>query len=603
MFKQRKAMNCREIYIAAAMSLAGLSPVCGQDSRTGSENSGRDFWRPRNRTQETKQVAGEAERGWNEAAFSSASPSEIKWKPADQLPASPWEQTRTSNPPSSATNQLNTSSSSHFQAGSTKPKSLPHPSNLILQPSSNRRASADMPNHNPAARNPEQAAISNRPEHPFIPVTHATEIENRASCQVAMPQHSPSPASNLPSHHRLQTPMGLEDFQTQAEYLANSPSTVAGVVAGSGTNSEAGLYIEERPIQTFVPEQPAYQAILVSNPINESVAQAETDRRNLAGRVSADILRDEQVEVVQSPRPLEAPAGWKSIEEDLRTRLDRCDELLRRNAILSARDEVLAGLRTLIRAIDLRAGAWLGEPALDQALTALEEEAAFHDSIKYPTRGVSTADIVSRHTTPILKNTDLIQVAPELASQHYRNFARQQLIGAAQSHPWAADLFYALGRTYDRSADTIPDESYRWRNQAIVCYEAALNISPSHAGGSTQLGYALLKLDRVDEAHTALNHSIQAKPSADAWRNLAEVYRRRGQSSQADFATNQVAAIESAQPNAQIPEVINLDPKAFAGISPNQFVGQASATKLVSPIAPSDPPATTKASWFGKLWR
>ncbi len=394
---------------------------------------------------------------------------------------------------------------------------------------------------------------------------------------------------------------------TQAEYVSNAPSSVVGVVVGNGMESNFAPSIEERPLETFLPEQPAYEAMLVSGPMLVSPSKNESEameaRKKLAGRVSANILHDDHHAIVEAPRAIEAPAGWKSIEEDLRVRLNRCDELLRRNAILSARDEVLAGLRTLIRAIDLRTGVWAGEPSLDRALTAFEEDADFHDSIKNPTRGASTADIVNRHTTPVLKNTDLNNVSPELASQHYRNFARQQLNLAGQQHPWAADLFYALGRTFERNADACSDENSRWRNQAIVCYEAALTITPTHAGGSNQLGYALLKLDRIDEAQAALNHSIQAKPTADAWRNIAEVYRRRGQSSQAEYAVNQVASLETVNPAARVPEVIQIDAQAFAGISPNQFVGHASANQVVSPAAQTAPPATTKAGWFGKLWR
>ncbi len=611
MLDQGKANSFRKLSLAAALSLVGFSPVCGQNSRFNAEDSGRDLWRPRNRAHESRPLPGEADRGWDEAALSSALPSEVKWKPADQLPASPWEQKPKSNPQTSTGNHQSYPNGTGSQSRNVTAKSIAYPNNLIRQPSSSLRSATEMPNYQPTARNPEQRSTPNGQGNHFVPVTHSTELNNETSSLATHRQ----PSSGIPSYQPMQAPMGREVHNADAEYLANSPSTVAGVVAGNGVSSDADLYIEERhseerPIQTFVPEQPAYQTILVSAPINPSATKAEEEARNaiearkkLAGRVSADILRDEQSEMVQSPRPLEAPAGWKSIEEDLRMRLNRCDELLRRNAILSARDEVLAGLRTLIRAIDLRSGVWVGEPALDQALTAFEEESDFHNSIKHPMRGVSTADIVSRHTTPVLKNTDLNHVSPELASQHYRNFARQQLFDAAQRHPWAADLFYALGRTYDRSADMAPDESYRWRNQAVVCYEAALNITPSHAGGATQLGYALLKLDRIDEAHAALNHSIQAKPTADAWRNLAEVYRRRGQPSQADYATNQVATFEAAQPAANVPEVINLDPKAFASISPNHFVGQASATQVVASPAPSEPPATTKASWFGKLWR
>jgi tetratricopeptide (TPR) repeat protein len=330
-----------------------------------------------------------------------------------------------------------------------------------------------------------------------------------------------------------------------------------------------------------------------------SAMEADQYRKRFAGRVSTELLRDSRAPLAAPPPPVENPAGWKNIEEELRLRLTRCDEFLRRNAVLSARDEALAGLRLLIRNVDLRTGTSTGEPSLDRALRAFEEESDFHESIRNPAHGASTKAIVARHTTPILKQVDLETVSPELAAQHYRNFARFELYQATQNHPWAADLLYAFGKTIERRSATQGDDAGQWRNQAVVCYEVALTIAPNHPGSANQLGHVLLKLDRVDEAYAALYQSIQSRPSPEAWQSIAEIYRRRGYAAQADEAVRQATAIRSSTSN--VPEVISLDPQTFIGISPNHFVGPTTAVAAGPVASPST--SAEKKSWFGKWWR
>ncbi|MFN9913138.1 MAG: hypothetical protein ACK53L_11165, partial [Pirellulaceae bacterium] len=124
-------------------------------------------------------------------------------------------------------------------------------------------------------------------------------------------------------------------------------------------------------------------------------------------QVSRELLADSLRPLADAPTAVEPPTGWKNIESELRQRLARSRELLRRQAILSAREEVLAGLRGLTRAIDLRTSAYSSEPALNRALMALDEELDFHQSLRQPTHSISTRQIVARHETPALKGVEL----------------------------------------------------------------------------------------------------------------------------------------------------------------------------------------------------
>ena len=173
--------------------------------------------------------------------------------------------------------------------------------------------------------------------------------------------------------------------------------------------------------------------------------------------------------------------------------------------------------------------------------------------------------------------------------------------------PWAADLLYAFGKTYDRRAESANEEGFMFRNQAATCYSSALDVSPIHADGANQLGYTLMKLDRLDEAQSILSQATQTHPSVDAWKNLAELYRRRGQLDQAAIAIEQATAIGKPTTPTGIPEVFQVDPQTFVGLSPNQFMTHPAGNSSQAPqvIAPTPPaPASAKsASWFSRLVR
>ncbi len=387
------------------------------------------------------------------------------------------------------------------------------------------------------------------------------------------------------------------------DYLSSSPSSVVGVVAVPASPVRYAPELDDRPMNTFVPLYEATNSRVVAASMAEN--EASMTKMRLASQVSRELLSESRQPLGMAPLPVEPPTGWKNIEQELRDHLAKCDELLRRNAVLSAREEVLTGLRVLLRALDLRSGNWTSEPALDQALAAFAEESDFHQSLRNPTHAQSTSRIVAGHSTHALQQVDLGNVSPELAAQHYRAYARQQLAAAAQGHPWAADLLYALGKTYERRADSATEEGFMLRNQAVACYAAVLDVSPRHADGANQLGYSLLKLDRIDEAQSILTQATQTHPSADAWKNLAEVYRRRGQVDQAAVAIEHAKSKEMLVSSRSVPEVTQVSPQTFVGLSPNQLNHQSVGNSVQTTTAsvPIVKAPSKGASWFSRLLR
>lgn len=297
----------------------------------------------------------------------------------------------------------------------------------------------------------------------------------------------------------------------------------------------------------------------------------------------------------QTIHSIESPIGWTAVEGELRQRLQRCDNLLRRKACLSAREEGVQGLRSLARALDVRQGGFECEPALDQAIVALDEALDFTNSAEHNGSLGSTSEIVATHQTDVLRSYDLTNVSPDIAAQHYRAFARDRLIMTTQDHPWGADVLYAIGKSYEFESETDNAAKRASYENAVVFYHAALRINPSQTDAANQLGYMLLHLDRTEEAEQALVHAYQTKPSVTIAQNLMELYRRQGNQSAMSWSANQIASFQTPESNA-VPQVQSLSPREFMQISPQIAAGQPAAQSSVQ-VASTNRTSEPKASF------
>ncbi len=307
----------------------------------------------------------------------------------------------------------------------------------------------------------------------------------------------------------------------------------------------------------------------LSQKVESRVDETEMKRIALAERVSHELLSATASDFAGAPQVLESLPGWQAIERELRDRLERCDTLLKRGAVLSAREEASQGLLRLYRTMDLHRGKMYSESAFERAATALREELDFQKTLGGRLTS-AVQSIVNTHSTEALKNRPLESTSPEMAAMHYRWYARFQLVEASNGHPWAADLLYAYGRTIEKEAELNPSKAYPFRSQAVVFYQAATQVKPAHSEAASQLGFALIHLDRLDDAYAALSDSIYHKPNANAWNNLAEVFRRRGATAEAEYAIQQASALaqSATQFSSENPEIIGVDPATFAKFSP-----------------------------------
>jgi len=140
--------------------------------------------------------------------------------------------------------------------------------------------------------------------------------------------------------------------------------------------------------------------------------------------------------------------------------------------------------------------------------------------------------------------------------------------GAAQGHPWASEVYYLIGRTFHAQADNDDGNPQMLRERAVVYYQAATKIRPDNALASNQLGYILLQRGRAVEAKQALVASVESGATPESLANLAEASRRLGDSQTMQWAAAHHNAMQPPQQGPRIPEVVEVDPRRFAAMSP-----------------------------------
>ncbi len=298
----------------------------------------------------------------------------------------------------------------------------------------------------------------------------------------------------------------------------------------------------------------------------------EASRAVLASLVSSQIISGHPAtaDVGRSVNSIDNPPGWQAIGEELSQRLGRCEALINRKAYFSAREDAESAMLYLVRVLDLMSNHYYSEPAWHAASKAMSEAEDFSNAQRLTSDSDFLRRIILSHETPVLKDADTTTLAPMAAAQHYRQYAESKLVEAAQGHPWASEVLYALGRSYQSHADATQagmQQNLRWR--AITLYRGARAIAPANATATNQLGFVLLQMDRPADAREALVASINAAPSLAAYQNLVEASRRLGDANTGNWAMQQAMASNSP-PSATsgIPEFLEVDPRTFAAMSP-----------------------------------
>jgi hypothetical protein len=372
----------------------------------------------------------------------------------------------------------------------------------------------------------------------------------------------------------------------------------------------------------------------VSSVLPSSVAATPTDLTPTKTQTSlptpsATALSSANRPSLEPMRAVEPPPGWNAVEKRIREQLERCDAMLRRGAIFSARQTCWQALEELCRVLDLHRPEGKRAEALRRAMVAMREEEDFY---RYSSLQNSRSDLISNlswsHETPVIRewlkqqassNTsqDVQQISPLIAAQHYRSYAREQLIAACDRHPWAADLLYALGKTLEKQAWEDSSRSALIQQHAEIIYQAALETNPKQYLAATQLGYVLLQLDRPQEARDILAYSVNGLPTTAGYQNLREACSRLNDQQGMAWSTSKWAELRAreAADSADIP-FTEIDSRQFAAISAQdmevtRFNNSKSGAEAInsaqqssqSPSVASPATQTAKRGWLPAAWR
>jgi tetratricopeptide (TPR) repeat protein len=324
-------------------------------------------------------------------------------------------------------------------------------------------------------------------------------------------------------------------------------------------------------------------------------AQPEPTRASLVStRITSDPRFAVAAEKPTSVLRVETPQGWQAIGERLNGHIGRCESLLRRGAFCSAREEAESASLLLLRHIDLHDNRFRCEPAWQAANLALREAEDFLVVQRSSADESALRRLIDAHQTPILKGRTLAEMSPLTAAQHYRLFAELELTEAAQGHPWASELLYTVGRTYQSEADADPKSVDVLRMKAMAYYRAARTTMPTNAVACNQLGYLLLQMDRNEEARETLAVAVSLSSDVAFLGNLAEASRRLGDHQTQAWAAHNVALLRSRTPlQPPLPAIVEISAEEFAAISP-RAIGPKSSIESSQSL--SSPAATRSAS-------
>jgi Tfp pilus assembly protein PilF len=181
------------------------------------------------------------------------------------------------------------------------------------------------------------------------------------------------------------------------------------------------------------------------------------------------------------------------------------------------------------------------------------------------------AQVVSGHSTPVLKNENVNHLAPIAAQQWYLEYAQQQLAFAGGHLPSASQALYVLARIYTVLDKTQLETQMLCLPQAVALHQAALAVDPRNGRAANELGVLLVRFGQWEDARQVFLHSISVLPAPETWHNLSVVQARMGEVELARRAAEQSAAAVATQHRKQAPDVPVqsvhwVDPQTFSTV-------------------------------------
>ncbi len=126
-------------------------------------------------------------------------------------------------------------------------------------------------------------------------------------------------------------------------------------------------------------------------------------RRELAAKISHELSSDPKSTGGTSAMPSSLVRAGRRWGDELKQRVQKCDELLARRAYLSAMQEAEEAIVRLVRVLDLKENRFVSEPTWAEAQQALREAQEFTSVHRIGTDAELFTRLIQSHETPALK--------------------------------------------------------------------------------------------------------------------------------------------------------------------------------------------------------
>lgn len=428
------------------------------------------------------------------------------------------------------------------------------------------------------------------------PATEHIELSTPAST-VAIDPASPSAQSRttrsntqsvpaqVVSSRLTSSPLNWQPRGGRPSLSVDANRTIRENRAGSSDLSVDALGAEGVPqIPLATTAAPEVRLVVPARPEDAAMAEQMLQRRELAAKISNEIVGESKTNGGAPTNAIEPGPGWQAVGDELKQHVQKCEELLARRAYLSAMHEANEAIVRLVRVLDLKQNRFASEPTWAQAQQALREAQEFTSVNRIATDSELFARLIQSHETPILKDTNVTDLTPLAAAQHYRAYAEQCLVNASQGHPWFAELYYCLGRSLQAQAESNPSKADGLMHQSLTYFRAAHAIDPSNVTNANQLGYVLLKLDRPSEAINQLQQVVQSPNCPlESWQNLVQASSRLGDSQTEKWAVENYMAAKARGVVASGPvnTLVQVSEEQFRAMSP-RTIGPSGALPISS---------------------
>jgi tetratricopeptide (TPR) repeat protein len=269
-------------------------------------------------------------------------------------------------------------------------------------------------------------------------------------------------------------------------------------------------------------------------------------------------------------RPLDA-STLAVLDRNVTAITRRAEDLAARGAHFAARAEMIQALRAITQTLDANEGTREHSEALGRAMCAFQEAGDFAPRGSRLESDLDLAQVVSGHSTPVLKNENVNHLAPIAAQQWYLEYAQQQLAFAGGHLPSASQALYVLARIYTVLDKTQLETQMLCLPQAVALHQAALAVDPRNGRAANELGVLLVRFGQWEDARQVFLHSISVLPAPETWHNLSVVQARMGEVELARRAAEQSAAAVATQHRKQAPDVPVqsvhwVDPQTFSTV-------------------------------------